>query len=78
MKFQLETSSLKNYGGVRKLPYVFTEEEVSMLSTVLRTKVAAKVSVDIMRAFVIMKKYISNDLIEQKFYKEMLIDMIMI
>ncbi len=67
LKFQFETSSLKgNYGGVRKLPYVFTEEGVAMLSSVLRTSVAEGVSIRIMRAFVSMKKYISSNLIEQK------------
>lgn len=41
LKSQLGTSSLGNgYGGTRKLPYVFTEHGASMLSTVIRTKVA--------------------------------------
>ena len=41
LKFQFETSrSSNNYGGVRKLPYVFTEQGVAMLATVLKTKVA--------------------------------------
>ena len=47
-------------GGRRYLPYVFTEQGVSMLASVLRTSVASSVSVDIMRAFVIMKRYISK------------------
>ena len=68
LKFQIETSSSKNnYGGVRKLPYVFTEQGVAMLATVLRTEVASKMSVSIMRAFVVMRKYISSNLIEQKY-----------
>ena len=68
LKFQIETSSSKNnYGGVRKLPYVFTEQGVAMLATVLRTEVASKMSVAIMRAFVVMRKYISSNLIQQKY-----------
>ena len=68
LKFQFETSrSSNNYGGVRKLPYVFTEQGVAMLATVLKTKVASQMSVSIMRAFVAMRKYISSDLIEQRF-----------
>jgi len=68
LKFQFETSnSSNNLGGVRKLPYVFTEQGVAMLATVLRTKVASQMSVSIMRAFVTMRKYISSNLIEQKF-----------
>ena len=68
LKFQIETSrSSNNYGGVRKLPYVFTEQGVAMLATVLKTKVASQMSVSVMRAFVAMRKYISSDLIEQRF-----------
>lgn len=59
LKFQNGTSSLdNNYGGVRKLPYVFTEGGVSMLASVLRTEVASKMSVAIIRAFISMKHYI--------------------
>ena len=44
------------------MPYVFTEQGVAMLATVIRTDVAAKVSIDIMRAFVRMRHYIKyND-----------------
>ena len=43
---------------IRSLPYVFTEQGVAMLATVIRTDVAAKVSIDIMRAFVRMRHYI--------------------
>ena len=52
---------------IRSLPYVFTEQGVSMLATVLRTKVAAQMSVSIMRAFVTMRKFISANLIEQRY-----------
>ena len=38
-----------------------------MLATVLRTEVASKMSVAIMRAFVVMRKYISSNLIQQKY-----------
>ena len=46
MKFQLETSKQNNHGGVRKLPYAFTEEGVAMLATVLRTKVAQEINIE--------------------------------
>ncbi|MBR1377488.1 MAG: ORF6N domain-containing protein [Bacilli bacterium] len=65
--FQLTKEEYNNLGGVRKLPYVFTEQGVAMLATVLRTKVASQMSISIMRAFVTMRKYISSNLIEQKF-----------
>ena len=42
-------------------PYVFTEQGVAMLSAILRSKTAIKVSVRIIKAFVEMKKFISNN-----------------
>ena len=65
LKSQIGTSSWNSYGGVRKLPYVFTEQGVAMLATVIKTSIAAGMSVNIMRAFVAMRKYISKNLIEQ-------------
>jgi len=61
LKFQIGTSSWNDYGGVRKLPFVFTEQGVAMLSSVLNTINASKVSVAIMRAFVLMRKYIASN-----------------
>ena len=62
-RFQIET--LKGRGhNVKYLPYVFTEQGVAMLATILKSKVAIQVSIRIMDAFVEMRKYISNDLIE--------------
>jgi len=43
------------------LPYVFTEQGVSMLSAVLRSDAAIKVSIQIMEAFVGMRKFIANN-----------------
>jgi len=71
LRFQDETTISKNM--IRVLPYVFTEEGVAMLSSVLKTDIASKVSIDIMRAFVLMRKYISNSLLEQKFINEMVL-----
>ena len=44
-------------GGGRKLPFAFTELGVAMLSAVLHSEKAIKVSVDIMKAFVAMRHY---------------------
>ena len=49
----------------RSLPYVFTEQGIVMLSTILKSKVAVETSIRIMDAFVKMRKYISANLIEQ-------------
>lgn len=57
--FQIGTAKKKS----RINPHVFTEEGVAMLSSVLRTDISTKMSVRIIRAFVYMRKYISNDLI---------------
>jgi len=67
LKSKISTSSSNNYGGRRKNPRVFTEQGVAMLATILKSKVATEVSIRIMDAFVAMKKYISNDLLEQKY-----------
>ena len=74
LKFQFETSSWNMYGGVRKLPYVFTEQGVVMLATVLKTENASIVSVNIMRAFVAMKSIIDTSLIEQKYINSLVLE----
>jgi hypothetical protein len=55
LKFQIGTSSAQ-HGGRRKLPTVFTEQGVSMLSAVLNTEFAVQVSIQIIQAFVAMRK----------------------
>ena len=61
------TSSLDNsYGGRRYLPKVFTEQGVYMLATILKGKKASHMTLQIMDAFVLMKKYISEELIKSK------------
>jgi GTP-sensing pleiotropic transcriptional regulator CodY len=45
----------------RSLPYVFTEQGVSMLSAVLNSEQAIQVSIQIMQAFVRMRKFLSNN-----------------
>ena len=49
LRSQFVTSSL--WGGRRTLPYVFTENGVAMLSSVLRSQKAIQVNIDIMRVF---------------------------
>jgi hypothetical protein len=44
-------------GGVRKMPYVFTEQGVAMLSSVLRSEKAVQVNIAIMRTFVAIRQY---------------------
>lgn len=53
LKSQIVTS---NWGGVRKLPYAFTEHGVIMLASLLRSEIAITMSVQITRAFVAMRQ----------------------
>ena len=53
LRSQIVTSS---WGGRRYLPYVFTQEGVAMLSSVLHSERAVKVNIQIMRAFVQLRK----------------------
>ena len=49
------SSLASEYGGRRTLPYAFTEQGISMLSSVLRSEVAVATSIGIMRAFIEMR-----------------------
>jgi hypothetical protein len=70
--FQLtvdETNSLRSQfvtsndgrGGRRYLPYVFTEQGVAMLSSILRSERAVQVNIVIMRAFVSLRGLLTQD-----------------
>jgi len=59
LRSQFATSSM--HGGRRTLPYAFTEQGISMLSAVLRSEIAIKVSIQIIDAFVQMRKFIANN-----------------
>ncbi len=54
-------SSNNNYGGRRTLPYAFTEQGIAMLSSVLKSEIAVKVSVSIIRTFVEMRKFLATN-----------------
>ena len=53
--------------GLRRAPYVFTEPGVAMLSAIIKSNIAISISIRIINAFVSMRKYISTNLIEQKY-----------
>jgi hypothetical protein len=55
------------WGGRRKSPWAFTEHGVAMLSSVLRSTVAARVNIEIMRAFVRLRRLLATpgELIQQ-------------
>jgi hypothetical protein len=71
-----ETESLRSHfaisnigrGGRRYLPYVFTEQGVAMLSTVLNSEQAIEVNIAIMRAFVRLRQMLeTNEELNRKF-----------
>jgi hypothetical protein len=60
LKFQIGISN-KGRGGRRTMPYVFTEQGVAMLSSVLNSERAVQVNIAIMRAFVNMRRMLSTN-----------------
>ncbi|MBO7427882.1 MAG: ORF6N domain-containing protein [Paludibacteraceae bacterium] len=48
-------------GGTRKLPYVFTEHGVTMLASVLRSETAVNASIQIIKAFVSMRRFLLSN-----------------
>lgn len=63
LRFQFGTSKEKESGrgGRRYYPYVYTEQGISMLASVLHSSVAVQVSIGIMRTFVEMRRFIANN-----------------
>ena len=57
-----------NYRGynIKYLPYVLTEQGIMMISGLLKSDIAVKVNVQIIDAFVKMRKYISNNLYQNE------------
>ena len=60
MRFQFGTSS-SEWGGRRYPPYAFTENGVAMLSSVLRSKRAIRVNIQIMRIFTKLREVIASN-----------------
>ncbi|MAG73558.1 DNA-binding protein [archaeon] len=54
-------TSRSDWGGRRKLPYVFTEQGIAMLSGILRSTKAIEVNIHIMRAFVSMRRFLQEN-----------------
>ena len=69
LKCQIGTSSSNNYGGRRTLPM-----GVTTLASVLHSDIAISMSKKIIRAFVMMRHYISSNLIEQKYINNLVLE----
>ena len=61
LRFQIGTSKQNEEfrGGRRYLPYVFTEQGIAMLAGVLKNDIAVKVSINIIKSFIEMRKFIN-------------------
>jgi hypothetical protein len=70
--FQLTESDIKDWmsqivisnkekKGLRKMPYAFTEQGVVMLASVLRSDIAIEISIQIVKSFIEMRKFIVNN-----------------
>jgi hypothetical protein len=57
LKSQIVISSSSKHGGARTLPYAFTEHGALMAANVLKSKRAAQISVEIVRAFVHLRRF---------------------
>ena len=51
---------ISSWGGLRFLPFAFTEQGVAMLSSVLKSQKALQVNITIVRAFVMIRQYYSD------------------
>ncbi len=69
----LNDKKLKRGQNIKYLPRVFTEQGVAMLATILKSKTATEISIQIMDAFVAMRRYISSSLIEQRYINELVL-----
>ena len=75
LRSKISTSNrTNNYGGRRYNTRVFTEHGIAMLATILKSNVAIEVSIRIMDAFVAMKHYISENLIDQKIINSLILE----
>lgn len=61
LRLQIATSKVGTRGGRRYAPYVFTEQGVAMLSSVLKSDRAADVNVAIMRTFVRLRHVLATN-----------------
>ena len=74
LRSQTGTLELQQGEYSKYLPYAFTEQGVAMLATVLRTKVAEEISIRIMDAFVLMRHYISQNILEQNYINKLVLE----
>ena len=52
---------ISSWGGIRKPPFVFTEHGVTMFASVLKSEIAVKASIQIVKAFVSMRHFVQSN-----------------
>ena len=71
LKNLISQSGISSWGGIRKRPRVFTEHGILMLSSVLNSKRAIQVNIQIMRTFTKIKEFILSHKDLQKKIEEL-------
>jgi hypothetical protein len=70
LKSQIVTSKIEDKkigrGGIRKLPFAFTEQGVAMLSSVLKSEIAIQVNIQIIRVYTRLHQFLLNNESGQK------------
>ena len=74
LRSKISTANEKSVNMKRFNPRVFTEQGVAMLATILKSKTASLISIAIMDAFVSMRKFISTNLLEQKYVNNLVME----
>ena len=59
--------------GLRRPPYAFTEHGIIMLSGLLKSDIATEVNIKFINAFVMLRKYVSSNLLEQKYINNLVL-----
>ncbi|MCL2888623.1 MAG: ORF6N domain-containing protein [Elusimicrobia bacterium] len=59
-------NAISSWGGTRKLPYVFTEQGVAMLSSVLKSKRAIAINIQIIDTFIAMRQIVNSGRVDNR------------
>ena len=59
--------------GLRRPPYAFTEYDIIMLSGLLKSDIAAEINIKVINAFVDLRRYVSNNLLGQKYINDFIL-----
>ncbi len=59
--------------GLRRPPYAFTEYGIIMLSGLLKSDIAAEINIKVINAFVDLRRYVSNNLLGQKYINDLVL-----